>query len=159
MKKLISVVAILSLTGCAYLQSTNAKIAAWWAQPATQTGIKVLEQEALTFAEQVGLNALSQWADTGKVNTKTMLVQAGANTLSSTAAQLRALQGTAQVADPNAIAAALESNGYTTKTAQVVAGQLAQNIQALANQTGNADAANETTASGLDKAVAAVTQQ
>ena len=150
----ISIVLICCLASCA---TQRAEIASWWKNPATQKVVSLIEQQAIVFAEQAGLNAVQQWVNTGKVDTDAMLVQAGANTISSTAAQIRALQGTKQVADPIAIAAALESNGYTEQTARIIAGQLATNIANLANKTGNANAANETTASGLDKAVVDLT--
>lgn len=155
MKKYLAILILLCLNlGCA----KDSRIAQWWAKPTTQAQVSFVQHEAFVFAQQIAFNAVSQWAKTGKVDTKTMFVQAGANTIYDTASQIRTLQGTAQVADHVAIAGALESNGYTKKSAQEIAGQIVTNITELSRRTGDPDQANEITAAGFDKTAADITK-
>jgi len=150
---LASVIALTGLTGCqtvkSFVSSENAKIAAWWANPATQAAIAqaaaTTEQALLSF----GLNVATQELNGGKVN----WTQAG---LAAGATAVRQLELT-----PNAqSAAAITQNVMTVVQdpvqAKAIASAVVKSVSTATQNGADPSGTLEGIAQGLDTAAATV---
>jgi len=155
-KLLVVVIAILSFAGCGYQPKTKVgkDMAAWWGAPSTQRTLDYVQTAATQFAINAGLAALQQWAGGGKIDYQKIAVQGGISTLYQQASNIRQLQGTAQVLDPNATAKLLEQGGTPEHISRKLAEQLFNNATALIIAGATANEAAEVNASGLDAAAA-----
>lgn len=156
MKNPLLILTLVAFTGCSTMQSTGNKFSAWWNLPATKAKVQKVEEIAFSLAINIGLAVVQQYGETGKVNLNSAAIAAGANTLYQQASALRQIQGTAQVIDPNAIAAVLESNGTASDMARQIALIIAQNGSILVTSGVNPDVASERQASEFDRAAAVI---
>ena len=134
---------------------------AWWEKPSTQAGVGYAVQSGTQFAVNAGLAALQQYAGGGKIDYQKIAVSGGIATLYQQASNIRQLQGTNQVLDPEATARLLEQGGTSEEIARKLALQLFENASALIKAGASPNQAAEVNAAGLDKAaliVATVTE-
>ena len=104
---------------------------------------------------------MQQYAGGGKIDYQKIAVSGGIATLYQQASNIRQLQGTNQVLDPEATARLLEQGGTSEEIARKLALQLFENASALIKAGASPNQAAEVNAAGLDKAaliVATVTE-
>lgn len=153
MKKYLFTIAIVAtLSGCATLEKTGQSIGNWWNRPATQEAVIKAQQIAFSFAMNAGLQALRTYATGESIDYREVIIQSGAATLYQQASNIRQLQGTAQVLDPNATAALLAAGGTNKEISQALAQQLFNNASALISAGLTPNQAAEVNAAGLDAA-------
>lgn len=142
-------------SGCSALQQE--KVSQWWNSPGTQAGKATVERLAISFAQNVALSFLQQWAGGGPIDPARLAISGGAGMLYTQANYIRDLQGTNQVLNPVAMANALEAGGTTKEISQKLAQQLYDNAVAAMHQANlSPDKASELNAAGLDAAAAKV---
>ena len=150
---LATAIAFSGLSGCASFQALvktqNAKIAAWWASPTTQAGVKIAAQSIESGLLNLGLNIAGQEINGGKIN----WTQAG---LSAGAAVVRQLELTPNATD----AAAITQNVLTVvedpTQAKAIASQVITAVNKATNNGADPSGALEGAAQGLDTAAATV---
>lgn len=147
--------------GCGYQPKTDygKAVAAWWGKESTQKVVMTAQQAATQFAVNASLAALQAWAGGGKLDVGTIATQAGINTLWQQASNLRQLQGTHQVLDPEATARLLQQGGTPEEISRALAQQLFENASALIEIGISPDAASEINAAGIDSAALLLTQK
>lgn len=140
--KLVAISALLSITGCAGFSE-------WLGKPSTQSAVRSALLVAQTEALNIGLNALSQYANGGGN------VNWGAAALSAAPIALRTLESTPSadnVSDLSKTVAASIAEWRLKK--KVSAESAASVVKALQTPGVTPDQAVEAVASGLDLAVA-----
>lgn len=153
MKKHIIILAIIaSFTGCATLEKTGTSIGNWWNRPATQEAVTRAQQVAFSFAMNAGLQALRSYATGQSIDYREVIIQSGAARLYQQASNIRQLQGTSQVLDPQATAALLAQGGTNDEISRALANQLFNNASVLIAAGLTPNQAAEVNAAGLDAA-------
>lgn len=156
MKKLILIISTAALCSCSTFQQAGSRIKEIWERPSTQEVVVSIREVALSFAFNLGMAAVQQYADTGKVNLSGTALTAGANTLWQQASALRQIQGTRVVVDPIAVSSVLQSNGTSEEMARAIAAVIAYNARDLLKAGVDPDQASEIQASEFDRAAAMI---
>lgn len=140
--KVASLIAILAfatgILGCSTIQSLT-----------SSSNVSNLEQDLATIVEQSAVNALNDYATTGKVN------EVG-DVAYTVATAIRTLEGTNQITNTAAVQSAIESGGTPSQIAQQLAPIVAQTAAQLISQGANSTQAGEVSASALDSAATKV---
>ena len=146
------VAAVLVFTGCSTLEKAGTSIGNWWGKPETQEAVMRAQQVAFSFAMNAGLKALRAYAAGESIDYREVIIQSGAATLYQQASNIRQLQGTARVLDPEATAALLEQGGTNEEISQALSIQLFNNAANLIEAGLTPNQAAEVNAAGLDAA-------
>ena len=149
--KLISLtlICILTLSGCATLQTNVSK---WWASPTTQAGIKIAEHTIIQALVAGGINVAQQELTTGKID----WTQAGLTAGATAVRQLELTPGAGS-------AAAITQNVLTVvqdpSQAKAIAIVVVDSVAKATANGADPSGALEGAAQGLDKAAATVKAQ
>ena len=159
MKKLLAIsLSLLVFAGCATIHRTGDSLQSWLNRPATQEALIRAQQVAFSFAMNAGLQALRSYAVGESIDYREVMIQSGAATLYQQASNIRQLQGTAQVLDPEATAALLARGGMRNdEISRAFAQQLFENASALVQAGLTPNDASEINAAGLDAAAQLLT--
>ena len=158
MKRLVAIsLSLLVFAGCATIHRTGDSLQAWLNRPATREAIIRAQQVAFSFAMNAGLQALRSYAVGESIDYREVIIQSGAATLYQQASNIRQLQGTAQVLDPQATAALLAQGGTNKEISQALALELFNNAANLIAAGLNPNDASEINAAGLDAAAQLLT--
>ena len=158
MKRLVAIsLSLLVFAGCATIHRTGDSLQAWLNRPATREAIIRAQQVAFSFAMNAGLQALRSYAVGESIDYREVIIQSGAATLYQQASNIRQLQGTAQVLDPQATAALLAQGGTNKEISQALALELFNNAANLIAAGLTPNDASEINAAGLDAAAQLLT--
>lgn len=151
------ILSVAIFTGCATIKNTGNSIGEWWKKPTTKEAVMKAQQIAFNFAIGFGIAAVQQYALGQPFDYRTVLMTQGAATLWQQASNIRQIQGTAQVLNPEATATLLQQGGTNKEIANKLALQLLENAKKLVDAGFTPDQAAEVNAAGLDAAALIVT--
>lgn len=146
-KKILSILIVgAALCGCSDTQTATAQknAAAFFANKTVQQ----VGAGVIALSLNAGVQALTQEASTGKVNG----AQIASDAEYGAAALIRSLQGTASVANPTAITAAINVGSNSSSVSAVITPQVVAAVTQAVNSGVSPAVANENAAAGLEKA-------
>jgi len=150
---LATAIAFSGLSGCAsfkaFVSAENAKVAAWWAKPATQAGVTIALAATEKALFSFGLNVATQEISGEKIDWTAAGLSAGS-------AAVRQLELTASASSTTAIAKNVLTVVEDPTQAKAIAKVVIASVNEATSNGADASGALEGVAQGLDTAAATV---